>query len=103
VDEPQPGKAKQTKVDDILWDLEDLETSEFIEKPGDLKQYGLAVPHTVITLGLASGETIKVLFGDKVETARYYCKTSASDTIYVVSDLLINALPEKVDDIKSSE
>lgn len=103
LDTPQPGKAKQTKVDDILWDLEDLETSKFIEKPEDLKAYGLAVPQTVVTLTMEDGSSIKVMFGDKTEDGRYYCKTSQSDTVYVVSDLLIAGLPEKVEDIKASE
>ncbi len=103
IDKPQPGKAKQTKVDDILWDLEDLETNRFIEKPGDLKQYGLAVPHTVVTLEMTDGKKIKVMFGYKTQEGRYYCKTNLSDTVYVVSDLLLNALPEKIEDIKAEE
>jgi hypothetical protein len=103
LDTPQPGKAKQTKVDDLLWNLEDLQTSEFIEQPKDLKQYGLVVPDTVVSITLADGKTIKVLFGYKTKDNRYYCKTSLADTVYVVSDLLLSALPTKVDDIKSSE
>ncbi len=103
LDSPQAGKAKQTKVDDILWDLEDLETTEFIEKPEDLKQYGLAVPDTVVTLEMTDGDTIKISFGYKTKDGRYYCKTNKSDTVYVVSDLLLSALPEKIDDIKASE
>ena len=103
IDAPQPGKAKQTKVDDILWDLEDLETSEFIEKPEDLKQYGLAVPATVVTLQMSDGDQIKIYFGYKTSDGRYYCKTNKSDTVYVVSDLLLSALPKKIDDLKASE
>jgi len=103
LDAPEAGKAKQTKIDDILWDLEDLETSQFIEKPEDLKQYGLAVPQTVVTLSMRDGKKIKILFGDKTKDNNYYCKTSESDTVYVVSDLLLSGLPEKVDDIKLSE
>lgn len=100
LDTPQPGKAKQTKVDDILWDIEDMETSEFIEKPGDLKQYGLAVPDTVVTLKTSDNKTIRLSFGYKTKENRYYLKTDQSDTVYVVSDLLLSALPNKVEDIK---
>ncbi|MCX7598594.1 MAG: DUF4340 domain-containing protein, partial [Armatimonadetes bacterium] len=100
LDTPQPGKAKQTKVDDILWDIEDMETSEFIEKPADLKQYGLAVPDTVVTLRTSDNKTIRLSFGYKTKENRYYLKTDQSDTVYVVSDLLLSALPNKVEDIK---
>jgi len=100
LDTPQPGKAKQTKVDDILWDIEDLETSEFIEKPADLKQYGLAVPDTVVTITTSDNKSIRLSFGYKTKDNRYYMKTDQSDTVYVVSDLLLSALPNKVEDIK---
>ncbi len=103
LDSPQPGKAKQTKVDDLLWDLEDLQTSEFIEKPADLKQYGLAIPQMVIAVTTKDNKTIKIMIGDKASEDRYYCKTSESDTVYVISDVLLGALPSKIDDIKSTE
>ena len=56
MDTPQPAKAKQTRSRTVLWNLEDLETGDFLEKPADLKQYGLAVPEAVVTIGLADGK-----------------------------------------------
>ena len=89
MDTPQPAKAKQTKVEDILWNLEDLETGDFLEKPADLKQYGLAVPEAVVSIGLADGKTIKLIFGFKNKNGRYYLKRDDQDTVYTVSDLLL--------------
>jgi len=103
VDLPRPGKAKQTKVDDLLWNLEDLQTSEFIEKPEGIKQYGLAVPQVVVTIETTDAGTTKVLFGDRTEDSRFYCKVEDRDTVYVVSDLFVTSLPEKAEDIEAGQ
>lgn len=103
LDLPEPGRAKQTKVDDLLWNLEDLQTTEFIEKPEGLQQYGLAVPQVVVTIETSDAGATKVLFGDKTKDARFYCKVEGRDTVYVVSDLFVTTLPEKVEDIKAEQ
>jgi hypothetical protein len=103
MDTPQPAKAKQTKVEDLLWNLEDMETSEFLDKAPDLKHYGLAVPDVVITVGMADGKTLKLIFGYKTKEGRYYLKRDDSDTVFVVSDLLLNGLPKSADELKAGE
>jgi len=90
-------------VDDLLWNLEDLQTSEFIEKPEGIKQYGLAVPQVVVTIETTDAGTTKVLFGDRTEDSRFYCKVEDRDTVYVVSDLFVTSLPEKAEDIEAGQ
>ncbi len=99
------GPAKKTKVDDILWDLSDLEAREYMGAAVDLKAIGLAVPGTVITLEFLGGKPVKVKFGDKVkkgDETLYYCQVNDDKQVYKVPQLVINDLPGGVDDIKQS-
>lgn len=100
---PEAAKANKNKVDDILWDLTDLQAKEYVEGQLDMKQIGLAVPSTVITLRLRGGKTVTVKFGDEVKAGSdtlYYCQTSDSQQVYKVGDLVMKDLPQKVEDIK---
>lgn len=100
---PQTGKANKTKVDDILWDLTDLEAKEYLAKAPDMKAIGLAVPSTVITLKLSGDKSIKIKFGDEVKEGAetsYYCQTSESKQVYKVGDLALKDLPEDIEALK---
>lgn len=100
---PAGVEPDQTKIDDILFDLEDMEATKFIEQPADdLGEYGLEVPHTVISLTL-HGQTrpLKISFGDRVKgSSDYYCLTSQSYQAYQLSDMVLSGLPEDVEQLK---
>lgn len=102
---PEVTKAKQTKIDDILWDLTDLEAREYVDKAPDLKAIGLAVPSTVVTLKLRGKKELKINIGDKVAKEGageplYYCSTSESNQVYKIGEMVVRDLPEKVSDLK---
>lgn len=98
---PTAGRAKSTKVDDILWDLSELEAREFLGQQQDLKPYGLALPDTIITATLrGQKDPLKVYVGYKKDEGLYWAKTAASDQVYLVGEMLLLDLPKKVEEIK---
>jgi len=104
LDRPVKARAKPAKVDDILWDIVQLEARDYIEeKPDDLKQYGLAIPDTIIEVHtLGSDEVLKIKIGYAHGEDAHYCQTSESDEVYAVSDMVLLDLPTKVEEIQSS-
>jgi hypothetical protein len=104
LDRPVKAKATPAKVDDILWDIVQLEARDYIEeKPENLKQYGLAIPDTIIEVHtLGSDEVLKIKIGYAHGEDAHYCQTSESDEVYAVSDMLLMDLPTKIEEMQSS-
>lgn len=99
--EPEAGRAKSTKVDDLLWDLTELEAREFLGKQTDLKAYGLALPDTTITATVrGQKDPVKIYIGYKKVEGLYYARTSLSDQVYVIGEMLLVDLPKTVEEIK---
>lgn len=106
VEKPKAFTAQRSKIDDILWDLEDLTAVKFVTEQADqakLREYGLAVPQVAITIHLKSGEQLRVLIGNQTEDRNYYAKTGASDQVVVISQFLFNDLPTKVEELEQTE
>lgn len=98
---PTQERAKTTKIDDLLWDLSELEAREFLGQQQDLKPYGLALPDTIITVTLrGQSQPVKVYIGSKKAEGLYWAKTSTGDQVYVVSEMLLLDLPKTVEDLK---
>jgi hypothetical protein len=100
---PTTGRAKASKMDDILWDVNELEAKEFLGEQKELQQYGLTIPETTITLRV-KGETqpIKVFVGYAKGEDAHYARTSQSNEVYVIADALLLDLPKSVVDIKDT-
>ena len=95
---PAGMQAQADKIDDILWDLDSLQAVTFEkEQPeqGDLMEYGLTVPYTVITLKIAGrSKPIKVRLGKKAQPGARYCQTSESEQVYQINaTVLLDDLP----------
>ncbi|NPV48379.1 MAG: DUF4340 domain-containing protein [Armatimonadetes bacterium] len=100
---PTTGRAKTTTVDDILWDVNELEAREFLGQQENLQQYGLAIPDTTITLKVkGQSEPVKVLVGYAKGEDGHYARTSQSDQVYVIGDALLLDLPKTIDDLKET-
>lgn len=106
VEKPKNFEARQGAVDDILWDLEDLSAVEFVTEeatPQDLREYGLAVPQTAITITLrGQSEPIKVLIGEKTAEGDYYAAVEGGKQVVKISEFLMGDLPEDVKDLEKS-
>ncbi len=105
---PVGMQAQADKIDDILWDLGSLQAAAFEkEQPeqGDLMDYGLAVPHTVITLKIAGqSRSIKVRLGNKAQPGARYCQTSESEQVYQINaTVLLDDLPADLEALTSPE
>jgi hypothetical protein len=99
---PEPGRAKATKVDDLLWDLTELEAQEFLGQQQDLKAYGLALPDTILTATVRGEKApVKIYIGYKKAEGQYYAKTD-SDQVYVISEMLLLDLPKMIGDLKEA-
>ncbi|HCU38313.1 MAG TPA: hypothetical protein DGT21_23705 [Armatimonadetes bacterium] len=103
LDAPVKAVANAMKVDDLLWDLAQLEARDYVEEnPQDLKQYGLAIPDIVIDIQqLGADKPIKIKIGYAHGDDAHYAQTSEGNQVYAISDTLINDLPEKLADIQS--
>ncbi len=104
LDRPIKAVTKAGKVDDILYDIVQLEAREYIaDKPEDLKQYGLAIPSDIIEVhSIDTDDVLKIKIGYAYGADAHYCQTSESDQVYVVSDMLLLDLPKKLEDIQAS-
>ncbi|MEI6503276.1 MAG: DUF4340 domain-containing protein, partial [Armatimonadota bacterium] len=100
---PTAGAAKATKIDDMLWDLSELEAKEFLGAQKELKPYCLALPETIFTVKLrGQSEPIKVYIGFKKTDGIYYAKVASSDQVYAISEMLVLDLPKTLDELKET-
>ncbi len=105
---PAGIKADSSNIDDILWDLDSLQAVAFEkEQPQqqDLTEYGLAVPHTVITLKVAGrSKPIKIRLGKEAQRGARYCQTSESEQVYQINaTVLLYDLPADLAALTSSK
>lgn len=100
---PTPMKANRTKVEDILWDVCELEAKEFLGEQQDLKKYGLALADVIVTLTVEGRkEPVKVYIGYQKTDGVYYAKTSESQQVYTVGEMLLLDLPKSLDELKET-
>lgn len=100
---PEEAEADKWKVDDILWDMEDLEAKKFVEEsPTNLAKYGLDSPIASVRLS-GKGKTYTVLFGEAAEDDSVYAKSDQSPRVVLVDKSVLDNLPKSADDLKKEE
>ncbi len=100
---PEEAEADKWKVDDILWDMEDLEAKKFVEEAAtNLAKYGLDSPRASVRLS-GKGKTYSVLFGEQAENDSIYAKTNQSPRVVLVDKSALDNLPKSADDLKKKE
>jgi hypothetical protein len=100
---PAPGKANKQKVDDLVWDLSELEAKEFLGEQQDMKPYGLALADTIITVTVrGQSQPVKIYLGYKKADGIYYARTSDSNQVYTVGEMLLLDLPKRMEDLKDT-
>ncbi|MEN6549718.1 MAG: DUF4340 domain-containing protein [Armatimonadia bacterium] len=101
---PITAPAENNKINDLLWDLNELEAKEFLGEQKELAPYGLSIPETIFTLTVkGQKEPIKVFVGYKKAEGVYYARTSQGNQVYVIADMLLQDLPKKVDELKEAK
>ncbi|HCA48406.1 MAG TPA: hypothetical protein DEP45_13950 [Armatimonadetes bacterium] len=105
VEKPKNFEARQGAVDDILWDLEDLSAVEFVADeatPQQLREFGLTVPQTAVTIERRGADPVKVLIGNATPEKDYYAMTSNSRRVVKISEFLMGDLPEDIKELEKS-
>lgn len=100
--EPKKGKAREAKINDLLYTLRSLKWSELVSPKGDdAARYGLDRPTFEVTLWKADGSEIGTLSVGAKEGDKTYLKTKASPTVYAVENRQLSDLPKIPDDLLS--
>ncbi|MFW5866636.1 MAG: DUF4340 domain-containing protein [Armatimonadota bacterium] len=106
VEKPQKAEARQGAVDDVLWNLEDVSATEFVTEDAgeqELRDYGLAVPQTVVTIELRhQDDPIEILIGDETEQGWFYARTADSERVVLIDEFLMGDLPENMGELEQA-
>jgi hypothetical protein len=100
---PQSVKADPVEVDSLLGSLESLETDDVVsETPGDLAQYGLAQPHTTVTVVReGSPDALRVQLGDKTpDGSAVYARLPTSARVFTIASWGATSLDKKPFDLR---
>lgn len=102
ITEPKKGKAREAKVNDLLWTIHNLKWKDLVSPKGeDVARYGLDRPGFEVTLWKADGSGIGTLLVGRKEGGKTYLKTGASPAIYAVESRQLGDLPKTPDDFSS--
>ncbi len=104
--EPEPSRASQIKVLEVLYEIKDTPVKAFInETPMDLKPYGLDVPRIILTVmekGKKEPQTLNI--GDKDRTNRgYFAKNKGMQNVVTIEESLVKKLLANKDIWKEPE
>ena len=102
--EPIQARADESKINDLLWDLEGLKAEEFVsDAPEELAPYGLSEPSGHIELWIEKDSTTqKLLIGD-VKGRRVYVKNSAAPSIYLVDSEVLEEMGKELTDFRDKK
>lgn len=93
--EPEPARASQIKVLEVLYEIKDTPVKAFIdENPTDLTPYGLNAPRIIIKVmekGKREPQTLSI--GDKDRTNRgYFAKNKGMKNVVSIEESLVKKL-----------
>jgi hypothetical protein len=100
--EPEKKELVSYKINNLMYDLEDLEfTEEILTPEKDLRIYGLQEPQGQLTLWEKGGkEVFTLLIGKKQEGKEVlYAKTVTANTIYAIEPSFLDELPKEIEDL----
>jgi hypothetical protein len=101
---PKTGRAKTSKVDDLLFSLVDLQAQAYPaenQASVDWDKYGLKVSQATLTLGRQGGPEITLTVGAAVpdQPGQVYLRTSLGNDVYTVDESVLRDLPQTTDDL----
>ena len=97
---PEAAAANTTEVDNLLTTLSGLETDDFAEAQGDLAEYGLDTPASVISAALNDGTTATLYIGNEAD-GKLYVKRDDSNTVFRLFKSNVDRLIKKSDTLKA--
>lgn len=100
--QPKKGKAREAKINDLLFILRTLKWSELVSPKGeDVSRYGLDQPTFEVTLWKADGGELGTLMVGKKDGEKTYLKTKGSPSVYAVESRQLGDLPRIPEDLSS--
>jgi hypothetical protein len=102
VTKPFQGKAKKEKLDTLLFTLESVKGTRFVEdKPQDLARYGLDAPQAKVSVWLKGESTPKELaIGKQSPDKTYFAKSTSQDAVFTVPEYTVSDLKLKPEELK---
>ncbi len=99
--EPEEQTLTFYKVNNIVYDLENLEFTQKITEPEtDLNVYGLVQPAVNVTLRMKDGEEMSFSISKELEGQDLrYLKTSSEQVVFAIDPAFLDELPENMTDI----
>ncbi|MFO7653720.1 MAG: DUF4340 domain-containing protein [Candidatus Krumholzibacteriia bacterium] len=102
--EPRSEPAAKTRADAVLGAVTSVRASDVADPDADLATYGLAEPERRAVVELTGGRTVTLAFGDRREaaegaTAGVYAQVEGEDTVWVVSEYVVNNIFKSRDDL----
>ena len=87
---PQAGEADSRRIDDAIGRIAKLVATRKVDQPGDLGQFGLAVPTSHIVLKMKDGAAYDLAIGARTpDGANLYVKRADQDPVYVAPNYLL--------------
>lgn len=100
--EPKKGKAREARINDLLFTLRNLKWSTLVSPRGEeASRYGLDQPSVEVTLWKADGGEIGTVLIGKKEADKTYLKIKTAPAIYAVESRQLGDLPKIPDDLLS--
>lgn len=99
--EPRAGRASESKVTDLLYNLRSLRWKNLVSPKGEnAARYGLNAPSFEVTLFKADGKEIGTLLIGRWEADKAYVRTGASPSIFALDPKQLGDLPKTPDDLR---
>lgn len=99
----EKGEADGSKIESFIRQMESLEAVEFIDQPGDLKQYGLDPPEIVVNIKVKGSDEkekeYQYLIGrENQEKKQVVVKNPRLNYLFVVDASFLNEMPKQAKD-----
>lgn len=97
---PKKGKARGTRVTDLVWALRTLRWKELVAEQGwDAARHGLDTPAATVTLADKDGKTIAGLAVGKAEGERTFVRVPGQPALFAVETRSLGDLPGSADEL----
>ncbi len=97
---PKPGKARASRVSDVVWTLRNLKWRDLVAAEGWAPaRYGLEPPATTITLTAKDGKTLATLAVGRRETDVTYVHVPGEPPLYAIEAKSLGQIPSSPEDL----
>lgn len=103
IEAPEKADAEGSEVDDVLYSLDALEATEFIDAPqADLSKYGLDKPRVTVRIWQKGEETAREVMIGSEDAAKglVHVRNPKMSTIFMVETAKTEELFPKIEDLK---